>query len=152
MLDHLAARLDAKREPVSGDEILAVLRRRLLAEAPPSRVVEAAAEAYATAITRMRTAHALDEVERRSAEDDRLALRDRIVAAYPFHPALIDIMRERWASLPDYQRTRGALRFLAVCLHALIGAGGYSYGRWGCGFCLFYGSRPVSPLQSGAAT
>ena len=67
----------------------------------------------------MRAAHAVDEASRRAAEDDRLALRDRIVAAYPFHPALIDIMRERWASLPDFQRTRGALRFLAVCLHAL---------------------------------
>ena len=41
-------------------------------------------------------------------------MRQRFVAAYPFHPALIDIMRERWASLPDFQRTRGALRFLAV--------------------------------------
>jgi hypothetical protein len=119
MLDHLAARLDAKREPVAGDEILAVLRRRLLGELPPSAVSTAAAEAYASAITRMRTAHAIDEAERRAAEDDRLALRDRLAAAYPFHPALIDVMRERWASLPDFQRTRGALRFLAVCLHVL---------------------------------
>ena len=73
----------------------------------------------ATEITRMKTAHAVDEAARRAAEDDRLALRDRIAAAYPFHPALIDIMRERWASLPDFQRTRGALRFLSVCLHTL---------------------------------
>ena len=39
-------------------------------------------------------------------------------AAYPFHPALIDLMRERWAAIPDFQRTRGALRFLAACLRA----------------------------------
>jgi len=25
-------------------------------------------------------------------------------------------MRERWAAIPDFQRTRGALRFLAACL------------------------------------
>ncbi|MFB0536081.1 MAG: DUF499 domain-containing protein [Anaerolineae bacterium] len=118
-LDHLTSRVDAKREPVVGDEILPVLRRRLLAESPDSDATQAAAEAFATEITRMRAAHAMDEATRREAEDDRLALRDRITAAYPFHPALIETMTERWASLPDFQRTRGALRFLAVCLHTL---------------------------------
>jgi hypothetical protein len=39
-------------------------------------------------------------------------------ASYPFHPALIDVMREQWAAIPDFQRTRGALRFLAACLRA----------------------------------
>ena len=28
-------------------------------------------------------------------------------------------MRERWGSLPSYQRTRGALQFLATTIHAL---------------------------------
>jgi hypothetical protein len=119
MIDHLTSRVDAKREPVAGDEILPVLRRRLLAEPPDAAAVQATADAFATEVTRMRSAHAPDEASRRAAEDDRLALRDRIAAAYPFHPALIDLMRERWASLPDFQRTRGALRFLAICLHVL---------------------------------
>jgi hypothetical protein len=119
MLDHLTARVDAKREPVAGDEILPVVRRRLLAQLPDPPAASLAAEAYAGEITKMRTAHALNEADRRAAEDDRIAQRNRMLAAYPFHPALIDIMRERWASLPDFQRTRGALRFLAVCLHAL---------------------------------
>ncbi len=119
MLNHLTSRVDAKREPVVGDEILPVLRRRLLAEPPEPAVAQAAAEAYAGVIAQMQAAYAVDEVARREAEDDRLALRDRIAAAYPFHPALIDIMRERWASLPDFQRTRGALRFLSVCLYTL---------------------------------
>ncbi len=33
-------------------------------------------------------------------------------------------MRERWAAIPDFQRTRGALRFLASCLRAAHRAGG----------------------------
>ncbi len=119
MLDHLTSRVDAKREPVTGDEILPVLRRRLLDESPDPAAATAAASVFAAAITRARTSHALDEASRRAAEDDRLALHRRIEAAYPFHPALIDIMTERWASLPDFQRTRGALRFLSVCLYTL---------------------------------
>jgi hypothetical protein len=44
--------------------------------------------------------------------------------AYPFHPALIDIMRERWTAVDAFQRTRGALRFLASCMHSLKRNGG----------------------------
>ena len=66
----------------------------------------------------MRRAYAGSSAERQQAEEEGLALRDRVRAAYPFHPALIDLMRERWAAIPDFQRTRGALRFLAACLRA----------------------------------
>ena len=77
-----------------------------------------AATAYQEIVTQMRRAYAQSAAERQQAEEDGLALRDRVRAAYPFHPALIDLMRERWAAIPDFQRTRGALRFLAACLRA----------------------------------
>src|SRR5437588_1024637 len=72
----------------------------------------------------MRRAYAQTSAERQQAEDDGLALRARVRASYPFHPALSDLMKERWAAIPDFQRTRGALRFLASCLHALAVDGG----------------------------
>jgi Protein of unknown function (DUF499) len=118
-LDHLTSRVDAKREPVTGDEILAVLQRRLLAAPPDAATASAAATVYEQLVTRMRVAHADSEPVRRLAEEDGVQLRKRIVAGYPFHPALIDLMKERWAAIPDFQRTRGALRFLASCLHAV---------------------------------
>lgn len=37
----------------------------------------------------------------------------RIFETYPFHPALIDVLYERLSTLPEFQRTRGALRLLA---------------------------------------
>ncbi|MGH9651338.1 MAG: DUF499 domain-containing protein, partial [Terriglobales bacterium] len=73
-----------------------------------------AAATYQEVVTQLRRAHARTSAEVQQAEEDGLALR----AAYPFHPALIDLMRERWAAIPDFQRTRGALRFLAACLRA----------------------------------
>jgi hypothetical protein len=66
----------------------------------------------------MRRAYARSDAENQQAEEEGIALRDRIRALYPFHPALIDLMRERWAAIPDFQRTRGALRFLASCLRS----------------------------------
>ena len=117
-VEHLAARKDQRREPVEGNEILNVIQRRLLAAPPDPRAAGAAAEAWRGAFTRTRRAWAQSDMERRQADEDGLALRDRITASYPFHPALIDVMRERWAAVPEFQRTRGALRFLASCLRA----------------------------------
>ena len=122
-VEHLAARKDQRREPVEGNEILNVIQRRLLAKTPDASAAGSVAEAYRQVFTRMRQAYAQGEPERRQAEEEGMALRDRISAAYPFHPALIDVMRERWAAVPDFQRTRGALRFLATCLRTAHGAG-----------------------------
>jgi hypothetical protein len=115
-VDHLAARKDQRREPVEGNEILSVIQRRLLAKLPADSEAAPAANAFQETVTQMRRAYAQSNAERQQAEEDGLALRDRVRASYPFHPALIDLMRERWAAIPDFQRTRGALRFLAACL------------------------------------
>ncbi len=123
-VEHLAARKDQRREPVEGNEILNVIQRRLLAGTPDASAVADAADAYGQLFTRMRRAHAQGAAERLQAEEEGVALRERIKASYPFHPALIDLMRERWAAMPDFQRTRGALRFLAACLRAAHRAGG----------------------------
>jgi hypothetical protein len=117
-VDHLAARKDQRREPVEGSEILSVIQRRLLAKLPIDADSLPAATAYQETVTQMRRAYAQSAAERQQAEEDGLALRDCVRSSYPFHPALIDLMRERWAAIPDFQRTRGALRFLASCLRA----------------------------------
>ncbi|MGB9610525.1 MAG: ATP-binding protein, partial [Bryobacteraceae bacterium] len=125
-IDKLAARVDRLREPVSGDEVLYVLHRRLLGGAPDPAVALEVATAYQEVITGMKWAQAETTAERQQAQEEGLVLRDRMRAAYPFHPALIDIMRERWTAVDAFQRTRGALRFLASCLHSLKKNGGAS--------------------------
>ena len=122
-VEHLAARKDQRREPVEGNEILNVIQRRLLARTPDQNAAASAAEAHRDVFVQMRRAYAQSASERQQAEDEGLVLRDRIQSSYPFHPDLIDIMRERWAAIPDFQRTRGALRFLASCLRSAHGAG-----------------------------
>jgi len=117
-VDHLAARKDQRREPVEGNEILAVIQRRLLAKIPDDAQSAPTAGSYQDILTQMRRAYAQGAAEIQQAEEEGIALRDRIRSSFPFHPALIDLMRERWAAIPDFQRTRGALRFLAACLRA----------------------------------
>jgi hypothetical protein len=64
-------------------------------------------------------AQAETEDTRREAAEAAERLERRIAECYPFHPELIDLMYQRWGSLPSYQRTRGALQFLATVVHAL---------------------------------
>jgi len=118
-LDHLTSRVDAKREPIKGDDIFFVIRKRLLAEPPDEQVAIKVAELYIDLLKRNIFAYVSSEEERRELEEQLIKDRERFVMAYPFHPLLIDLMRERWASIHDFQRTRGVLRFLAVVLRTL---------------------------------
>jgi hypothetical protein len=122
-VDHLAARKDQRREPVEGNEVLRVIQRRLLGKIPSKSDATPAAAAFQEVVTAMRRAYAKSPAEQQQAEQEGIELRDRIRSAYPFHPALIDLMRERWAAIPEFQRTRGALRFLAACLRAAHATG-----------------------------
>lgn len=122
-LDHFVGRKDALREPVEQDEVFKVIQRRLLEKMPDDAVAGDTASAYQGLFTQMRKAYAGSPAEEQQAGEEGIQLRDRMRLAYPFHPALLDLMRQRWASLPEYQRTRGALRFLAACLRAHHKAG-----------------------------
>jgi hypothetical protein len=117
-LDHLVGRKDALREPVEQDEVMKVIQRRLLEKMPDTAVADEVGTAFQGIVTQMRKAYATSSADEQQAEEEGIALHKRIRDAYPFHPALLDLMRQRWAALNEYQRTRGALRFLATCLRA----------------------------------
>ncbi|MEN3046683.1 MAG: DUF499 domain-containing protein [Candidatus Hydrothermales bacterium] len=118
-LDHLTSHVDAKREPITGDEIFAVLRKRLLADPPLEDEIHKTADIYVDSLRKNILSYIASPDERRELEDRIIKYRERFLMAYPFHPALIDLMRERWASIPTFQRTRGILRFLAAVLREL---------------------------------
>lgn len=124
-LDHLVSRVDAKREPVTGSEVVRVVQRRLFKDLGDERAIQQVAAAYADSYRRMQQAaggQSTDEQHRAAQEADRMA--ERILESYPFHPDLLDLMYHRWGSLPSYQRTRGALQFLACVVFDL-----WNYGR-----------------------
>lgn len=118
-LDHLVGRIDAKREPVTGDDVLRVVQRRLFESLGDPSVHREVARAYADLVRRQLQAQAETEDLRREADVEAQQLEARILESYPFHPAQLDLMYHRWGSLPSYQRTRGALQFLASVVHAL---------------------------------
>lgn len=118
-LEKIAARIDTRREPVSGDEVLRVVQRRLFGSLGEEEIHRTVAQAYAENYKAELLAAAETEADRREAAERARLLEERTLLSYPFHPELIDIMQHRWASLPTYQRTRGALQFLATVVHHL---------------------------------
>jgi hypothetical protein len=104
-LQQIFGRMEAIYEPVRGEEIYEVVRRRLFEDLGDPKEARRTAEAYFELYQRLG-----EEVPAKAREP---AYRDRIRRAYPFHPELIDILFERWSTLPTFQRTRHALWLLA---------------------------------------
>jgi hypothetical protein len=104
-LEKRFGRMSADLKPVADEEINEVVRRRLFEKLGDSAVHGRVADAF----LKLYQSHK-NEVP---PEATRAAYRDRLLAAYPFHPLLIDTLYLRWGSHHDFQRTRGVLRLLA---------------------------------------
>lgn len=44
---------------------------------------------------------------------------DRMLANYPFHPSMLDLLNNKLSTVPTFQKTRGVLRILALAVRAL---------------------------------
>ena len=97
--------------PVEGDDIFPILHRRLFTRVGDLVDHREVADAYADYYDTLG-----DAVPPSYRET---SYRERLAAAYPFHPELVDILTNRWGSLSGFQRTRGALRTLAHTVKAL---------------------------------
>jgi len=104
-LGQIFGRMRRILEPVHGEEIYEIVRRRLfehLGEEHHRRQIDDAIwRAYRDLG---------DQVPQAVRSTD---YREKLLRAYPFHPELIDVLHERWGSFSKFQRTRGVLRFLA---------------------------------------
>lgn len=104
-LQRIFGRVEAVYEPVRGLEIYEVIRTRLFENVgdPPEarRVADSFWELY------QRLGSEVPDSVRETS------YRDKMRRAYPFHPELIDVLFERWSTIPGFQRTRGVLRLLA---------------------------------------
>ncbi|MEH1798445.1 MAG: DUF499 domain-containing protein [Nostoc sp.] len=118
-LDKLVSRIDAKKEPVSGDEVMQVIQRRLFSNIGDTAIIQEVATQQAELFRRLRESYADTNREKQEIQQQADLLAERILVSYPFHPDLIDLMYYRWGTLPSYQRTRGALQFLAAATYAL---------------------------------
>ena len=92
-------------------EIYEILRRRLFETVGEPAPRENVAAAYARYYRENS-----DHVPAQAVAPD---YGERMAASYPFHPDLIDVLRDRWGTIPSFQKTRGVLRLLALVVSNL---------------------------------
>lgn len=113
-LEKIFGRLETVRSPVQGDDIYEVVRRRLFDSVGDQQQIERVVRAYWEEYQNYR-----DDLP---LEIKNPAYFHRMIKAYPFHPALMDVLQERWGSLPKFQRTRGVLRLLGRVIALAYGS------------------------------
>ena len=93
--------------PASGDETYEIIRRRLFQplDADGERAREETVKAFHDLYRKNPAEFPAPAKEARYLDLLRLS--------YPIHPELFDRLSKDWASLPNFQRTRGVLRFMA---------------------------------------
>jgi len=110
-LEKVVGRVEKVRLPVEGEEIYGVIRQRLFENLGDISEQKKTTEAYWKMYSELG-----DDVPAASREP---VYRDRMLAAYPFHPEFISCLFERWGSIVEFQRTRGVLRLLAYVINHL---------------------------------
>ncbi len=108
-LEDILRRVEDARAPIEGAEIYAIVRARLFQQVDETAAADVAA-AYAQFYRSDPWRDLLPPAAREPGYEDLLR------QAYPFHPSIIKVLYERWGSRPQFQLTRGTLRFLSHLL------------------------------------
>ena len=112
-----ARRMSARQErvitPTGEAEISAIVTHRLFRRVDTA-AAHAASDAYHAYYSRLLDQGA--ELPQRAARAEYAA---ELVASYPFHPELLTTLNRKTSTIPNFQKTRGALRLLAVTVRQL---------------------------------
>ena len=109
-LSHYFGRVQAIWKPVATQEAFEIVRRRLFAQTD-----RLAAESVCRAFADYYSAHGADFP--RETQDS--GYYQRLLQAYPIHPEIFERLYEDWATLDNFQRTRGVLKLMAQVIHRL---------------------------------
>jgi len=113
----VSARQEHVLTPTKGEtEISAIVSHRLFSRVDRS-TAEATANAYAASY-RQQVERGVDLPSRAT----RSEYRDEMIADYPFHPELLTTLNRKTSTIPNFQKTRGVLRLLALVIRDLWAA------------------------------
>ncbi len=111
-LEDILRRVEDARTPIEGSEIYDIVRARLFETVDEA----AAAQVAATYAGFYKSEPWRDLLPQASRDAGYEAL---LRQSYPFHPSIVQVLYERWGSRPQFQLTRGTLRFLSHLLAGL---------------------------------
>lgn len=111
-LEGLLSRYGRSIATTSGGDFADIIRRRLFDHPPPAEVVTATVD-----LIRGHVGGGWEkEFGTQTWWSDGFA--DHIGRAYPFHPALIDLVEREWANRAGFQKVRSTIQIFAAAVHA----------------------------------
>jgi hypothetical protein len=116
-LDNVIRRVAYMWSAATRDESYEIVRRRLFVEPDADALA-----AIAAAARRFTTYYRHHPKEFPTGVGER-GYEQRIKAAYPIHPELLDRLYSDWSTLERFQRTRGVLRLMSHVVHQLYERG-----------------------------
>lgn len=111
LFTELLTRMKRVVTPVEDTEIASIIRKRLFAEVNSNEVKRITQEFAKYARQENILPPGIQESE----------YRKQFMESYPFQSEVIDVLYQRWGSFPNFQRTRGVLRFLSRVVHRASG-------------------------------
>ena len=109
-LDNISERTEHDVTPTTDDEVAAVLRNRLFKSVDDDAAADTA-EAYQSFYREFD-----GEFPDRVTKAD---YREQLERTYPFHPTLMDLLGKEIDTLPNFQRTRGALKLVSRAVYRI---------------------------------
>ncbi len=109
-IQHLFHRIEAIWKPVSSEEGFEIVRRRIFKDQIDPESRDSACRAFADMYIKE---------DNYPAETKESEYFNRLRSSYPIHPEVFDRLYEDWASMENFQRTRGVLRLMAMIVHRL---------------------------------
>ncbi len=115
-LQELFGRVQKVREPVQGDEVHEIIRRRLFLPFGQDTEDKGTRTKKGTNRDATINAYVADLKTRPQVPDfaKEHTYAERFKQSYPFHPYLLDVFNRYVGANPKFQRTRGVLRILAL--------------------------------------
>jgi predicted AAA+ superfamily ATPase len=110
-IEHTFGRMESIWKPVAANESFEVVRRRLFLDCKNPTARDAVCEAFSQMYRENPTEFPLEAKE--------LDYKKRLISCYPIHPEVFDRLYGDWATLENFQRTRGVLRLMAAVIHEL---------------------------------
>lgn len=113
-LQKISGRVERILTPIHPNEITHIIRKRLFSDVDLDKAERVIDEF-------------LDYAEKEGgllpAGKERTEYKESFLDSYPFMPEVIDILYQRWGSIPTFQRTRGVLRLLSLVVYSLKSSG-----------------------------
>lgn len=105
-MEDILRRVEDSRTPIEASEIFEIIRTRLFEDVRKDAAAYVAEQYHA-----LYKSDAWRDLLPQASRDPGYG--QILERAYPFHPSIVTVLYERWGSRPQFQLTRGTLRFLS---------------------------------------